>query len=146
MRIYFKTTLNEPFSKVVAGFGRSLFEKLNPPWASADVDRFDGCKKNDEVHLTLKLMGQSQKWVSVMTDAHESPSEWFFVDEGTILPWPLKKWRHKHSVIKVSESETEIIDDIYYSAGALSVLIYPALWATFMIRPERYRQFFKGLT
>jgi ligand-binding SRPBCC domain-containing protein len=146
MRLYFKTSLDEPFLKVTAGFGRSLFEKLNPPWARADIERFDGCKKGDEVHLNLHLMGTSQKWVSLMTDDFIGQEEWFFVDEGKILPWPIKQWRHKHSVIKISETQSEIIDDIYYSAGPFSALIYPALWATFMIRPERYRQFFKGLT
>ena len=144
MQLYFKTPLKHPFKKVVQGFSRELFEKLSPPWASADLDRFDGCKKGDEVHLTLKLAGTSQKWVSVMTEASESQDEWFFVDEGKVLPWPLKKWRHKHIVKKINDFESEIIDDISYEAGAFSVLIYPALWATFRIRPARYRQFYKG--
>lgn len=146
MRLYFKTSLAHPFKKVVQGFSRELFEKLTPPWASADLDRFDGCKKGDEVHLTLKLLGTSQKWVSLMTDAKETQNEWFFIDEGKVLPWPIKEWKHKHIVRKINENESEIIDDIYYSAGPLSVFIYPALWATFMIRPDRYRQFYKGQT
>ncbi len=144
MHIYIKTSVNHPFKKVIAGFNRELFEKLNPPWAKADLDRFDGCKKGDEVHLNLHLMGTSQKWVSLMTEEYEGSNEWYFVDEGKVLPWPIKEWRHKHSVIKVSETESEIIDDISYSAGVFSAFIYPALWATFMIRPKRYRQFFKG--
>jgi ligand-binding SRPBCC domain-containing protein len=79
-----------------------------------------------------------------MTDEHLDTDEWFFVDEGKVLPWPLKQWRHKHSVLKKNETESEIIDDIYYSAGLFSALIYPAIWATFKIRPKRYRQFFEG--
>ena len=145
MRLYFKTQLPHPFKKVIQGFSRELFEKLTPPWASADLDRFDGCKKGDEVHLTLKLMGSSQKWVSVITEATENSDEWFFVDEGKVLPWPLKEWRHKHCVRKISETKSEIIDDISYSAGTLSALIYPALWATFVIRAPRYLEFYKGM-
>ncbi len=146
MNLKFKTPVPSSLDKVKSGFNKKLFEFLTPPWVSIALERFDGCKTHDEIHLKMKQAGLTQQWVSVVTSEEESTHEWSFVDEGKLLPWPLKKWRHHHRVIKTSETAVEIVDDIFYqcSPKILGVIIYPVLWSTFAIRPSRYVEYFKS--
>ena len=107
------------------------------------VERFDGCKKGDEVHLKMDLFGLlNQKWVSHITDDFRSDYEIHFVDEGAILPPPLKKWKHIHRIQKINELSSYIIDDIEFTCGnpALDLLIYPALYAMFFYRKPIYKK------
>jgi ligand-binding SRPBCC domain-containing protein len=145
MKILFKTTLNTPWSKVIEGFNRDLFLYLSPPGVKVNLARFDGCQKGHEVHLEIESLGLKQSWISLITENFQDQNEWSFVDEGKKLPWPLVKWRHHHRVIKTSETTTEIIDDINFQcAWGFTLLMYPALWATFAVRPARYKKFFRG--
>jgi ligand-binding SRPBCC domain-containing protein len=84
-----------------------------------------------------------QNWVSVITRSDQTKVMWSFRDEGKILPWPLKSWRHDHIVRKLSETHSEIIDDITFDAGSFNYIIYPLLKATFGIRPKRYKRYFE---
>lgn len=144
MRLYFRTRLKSPVETIKARFTRELFVALAPPWTAIEILRFDGCKKGDEVHLSIKSLGRPQQWISHITDEGGTDSGWFFVDEGKSLPWPLTYWHHRHGVEKSGDHESKIIDDIVYRASNrfLEWLIYPVLWATFAIRPKRYQQFF----
>ena len=146
MNLLLKTQINQPLKMVAKKFNRDLFEFLTPAWAAAKLRRFDGCKQGDEVHLALSVAGIKQDWISVITSNVDTENEWSFVDEGKILPWPIKKWHHHHKVIRISEYRVEIIDDIHYECAneALEKMIYPVMWATFSIRPGRYRKFFRN--
>ena len=149
MKLLFETTVEQSLENVRAGFTQELFEALNPPGMKAQVLRFDGCKKGDEVHLELQsFFGKKDPWVSIITEEKSTPHEWHFVDEGRVLPWPLKTWRHTHRVVKENEKESRIIDDIHYTCGPafMGPLISPALWLAFAVRPFRYRQFFRKQT
>jgi ligand-binding SRPBCC domain-containing protein len=145
MKLYFETHLNLPFEKVRDQFNRGLFEFLAPPLIPFNMKRFDGCKKGDEVHLELGFKGISQEWVSLMTFEETNASGWSFIDEGKVLPWPLKHWKHHHRVDRLSATESRIIDDISYDCSSifLDLLIKPVLWSVFAIRPKRYQKFFK---
>lgn len=145
MKILFRTRIHQPVKVVKEGFTKELFMKLAPHWSSFELLRFDGCKKNDEVHIRISLMGLKQEWISVITEEHESPTEWFFVDQGKKLPWPLKSWKHIHRVDRIGDKDCEIVDDIEFEASSpiLGKLIYPFLWSTFAIRPKLYKDFFE---
>jgi ligand-binding SRPBCC domain-containing protein len=143
MNLIFKTPIPRNYKRVAEGFTSELFLYLTPSWLPGKLIRFDGCKIGNEVHIELghpKLY-----WVSEITDEAMTPLSWHFVDEGKVLPWPLKKWRHKHSVVKISDEESQIIDDIEYhcSNKFLEKSIYPMLYSMFSIRPARYKKFFK---
>jgi ligand-binding SRPBCC domain-containing protein len=144
MKILFKSDIKKSLPVVKAGFNRDLFLALSPPFPPFELVRFDGCLTGHEVHILLKTPGLLQKWVSLITDHQDSETEWFFIDEGRILPWPLSFWKHKHRVIKISDTESQIIDDIEFKTSPfwLAPFIYPALWLSFAIRPGRYRKFF----
>ena len=146
MKMLFRTPLQLSVEEVKSKFNRDLFEFLAPQWAAFNLERFDGCKVNDEVHIELSLLGMKKKWVSLITHEGEDSSGWSFIDEGKILPWPLSKWKHHHRVEKISDTSCEIVDDIEYEVknSALEKLIYPVLWSSFAIRPDLYKKYFEG--
>lgn len=145
MKLHFDTSIDRPLGEVKSLFGQDLFNSLCPPGVEAKILRFDGCKKGDEIHLDVKLLGKTQRWISHITEESEQDQEWYFVDEGTELPWPLSYWHHKHRVVKVDDHNCRIIDEINYRCAPewLAPLVAPGLWLIFAIRPYRYQRFFR---
>jgi ligand-binding SRPBCC domain-containing protein len=145
MKLLFETPIKLPFETVRDKFNRDLFIYLSPPGIPFDLKKFDGCKKGDEVHIDLGFGFLKQKWVSEITFEETNEKGWSFIDEGRILPWPLKSWRHHHRVDKISDTECVIADDIEYECitNSLTILMKPFLWSVFSIRPKRYKHFFK---
>lgn len=146
MKLFFKTPISKPFEKVRDGFTRDLFVYLSPSFIPSELIRFDGCKKNDEVHIKLGPGPISQKWISLITFEETNAAGWSFIDEGKVLPWPLRYWKHHHRVDKISSNECCIVDDIEYACTnkLLDTLVKPFLWSVFAIRPKRYQTYFKG--
>ena len=146
MRIIIKTKVEQEFEKVFQAFDIKLFMKLKPPLIGLNVIRFDGCKVNDIVEVEIKILGLKQRWVSVITDQKYGENEIYFIDEGTLLPKPLKYWKHKHTIEKSVDSSI-IIDDITYKTGNILVdfLMFPAFFKQFYFRKPVYRSFFRKL-
>ncbi len=144
MKLIFQARVESNLKTIQSRFDRELFTALKPPLVGMNLIRFDGCKKGDEVHLETGLPGFMQKWVSVITDENETEQEWFFVDEGRVLPFPLKRWRHTHRVIRDGEGGAVIRDEIEFGCAnpAIEFCMAPALWAAFSVRPGRYRRIF----
>lgn len=144
MKLFFETEVASSLAVVKAGFNEELFKQLKPPFVSLKLERFDGCKKGDEVHLMLGTPGFLQKWVSHITASEETSDSWLFVDEGFVLPPPLKKWKHEHRVIQVSDNVSKISDSISFDCGnsILNGLFWGPLWLSFSIRPKVYRSVF----
>lgn len=148
MKFLIRTTINSPFEKIVSGFDKKLFEALKPPLIDLLVERFDGCKIGDQVHLKLSFMGINKSWVSVISDYLLDSDEFYFVDEGKTLPFPLKRWKHTHKVLRHQNSKSsssEIQDMIEYGSGnyLCDVLLLPLLYFQFSLRPAAYRRYFK---
>jgi len=124
-------------------FDHNLFQKLNPPWISASLLRFDGNEVGDEVHLEINFILFNQKWISEITSNASREGHYEFVDEGKTLPFFLKKWRHRH-VIRHQGSGSEIIDDIRFSTGTwlTDLLFYPVLFTQFWYRKPVYKRYF----
>lgn len=143
MKIYLKTEVIQPLEKVVSGFNDSLFMALSPPFPKVILLRFDGSKAGDTVSLELNFILFKQKWTSQISESNKSEGQFYFIDEGTELPFPLKKWRHKH-VIKSTKNGSIIIDDIDFGTNLLllDVLIYPFLLLQFIYRKPIYRRIF----
>jgi hypothetical protein len=144
MKMRFEAKVQKSLSVVKAAFDQELFLALTPPGMQLKLTRFDGCKPGDEVHLKMGAMGILQDWVSHITSSIDDENQWQFVDEGHVIPWPLKHWKHIHRVEAINESESLIIDDIEYAAPnpVISALMYPSLWLSFSIRPKRYQKYF----
>lgn len=144
MKIYFETAVATDYKSVLSGFNLDLFKALKPPIIQLIVDRFDGCETGGEVHLRVGLGPFKQRWISLITEHGSSDQECFFVDVGSVLPPPLKRWRHQHRILKRDEKTSLIIDDIEFSSGLkiLDYFLYPALYAQFALRGPVYRKIF----
>ena len=144
MKLYFRTKVQQDFKTVFAGFNRSLFEKLAPPFPRVKVIRFDGCRKGDLVEIEMHTGIATQRWTSLITESGENDYECYFVDEGQVLPAPLKFWRHKH-IISKNDQKTFIYDQVEYRTASvmLDYMLYPVMYAQFLYRKPVYKSVFR---
>jgi ligand-binding SRPBCC domain-containing protein len=149
MRLKFEQKVDKNKEEVFSHFNEKLFLSLNPPWNPLKLLRFDGCSKKDEVHLLLGVPPFRQRWVSQIVSSYTTPSSIVFVDKGKTIPFPFKKWIHKHSVFEVSKNQSVVKDDIYvtfkWPEPLWNTLLYPLLYALFSYRPRAYKKFFSIL-
>jgi ligand-binding SRPBCC domain-containing protein len=147
-KIFIQTDLPHiSLKQVQNGFDVKLFKALTPPLMAIEVQRFDGCNLNDEVHLKVGFLFPFQKWVSVITHSQTSNDRFEFIDEGKFVPFPLRYWRHLHIVEKRPRG-VAIVDSIEYATPfkLLDLLIYPVLFLQFYYRKSAYAKFFKEST
>lgn len=144
MKITIETWVSAPLHQVADGFNESLFKKLSPPFPPVKLLQFDGSKTGDLVSLELNFIFFKQKWTSEITEDGLSETEFFFVDEGVELPFFLKKWKHRHRIIR-QESGSLIRDEISYAGpnGLLTLVLFPALYLQFLYRKPIYKKLFK---
>ncbi|MFC3416326.1 SRPBCC family protein [Algoriphagus hitonicola] len=144
MKITIETPVNASLHGVMEGFNESLFKKLSPPFPPVKLLRFDGSKTGDLVSLELNFIFFKQKWTSRITEDELSEAEFYFVDEGIELPFFLKKWKHKHRIIRQG-SGTIIRDEISYAGpnALVTFLLYPALYLQFLYRKPIYKKLFQ---
>lgn len=143
MNIRISTKVRADAKSVINRFDVYLFKALKPPLAGMKIERFDGCKKGDKVHVEINTLGWRQKWKALITDNGEDENEIYFVDEGLQLPKPLKKWHHKHEIRKFIDSSI-IIDNIMFSSGniLIDLMLYPLLFIQFYYRKRVYKSYF----
>jgi ligand-binding SRPBCC domain-containing protein len=144
LRIKIETLVKGNYKDVTNRFDRDLFLALKPPLVQLDLKVFEGCEKGDKVEMELGVLGVKQVWKSLITEHGLTDDRSFFVDEGVVLPPPLKDWKHHHIMENVEDNKTNIIDDIQYSTGfkLLDVLIYPVMYAQFWYRKPIYKRYF----
>lgn len=143
MNLRLKTKVNGHFQDVMGQFTVELFEALKPPGVKMNVLTFTGSKTGDVVELEF-ISPIKSSWVSDITDHGLDDSQAYFVDEGRVLPFPLRHWKHKHIVQKIDEDSSYIIDDIHFSTGykVLDPLLYLPLLISFYPRKKIYKRFF----
>ncbi len=143
MKINIETPVNQGYLEEKKGFDENLFSKLSPPFPPIRLIRFDGSTKGDIVSLELDFIFFKQKWTSEITKDETNNHEFYFIDQGIDLPFFLKKWTHKHRVIKDGESAI-IRDEIEYEAPikVLTWLLYPVMLLQFAYRKPIYRRIF----
>ena len=143
MNIVIKTKVKGHYKTIMTQFDRQLFEALAPKNAKMEIVEFTGSKKGDRVHLRF-ISPIKAEWVSIITEDGSDDQQAFFVDEGVQLPFGLSYWRHQHIVRKLSETESEIIDDISFKgSNALTTLVmYPGIYASFLPRKKIYQSYF----
>jgi ligand-binding SRPBCC domain-containing protein len=143
LRFVLSTPVAKSINEVKDGFDLCIFKALKPPLISLDVERFDGCEAGGEIHLRIGL-GIKFKWISKIPEHNQNSQEWYFLDIGHQLPPPLRKWRHRHRVVKREAGGSFIVDDISFSSGSLPLdyLLYFPLKFQFMLRAPIYRRVF----
>ncbi len=142
MNIKLESRVDTSFETVCNNFSKELFTYLLPP--GAQLLKYDGSRKGDHVHLKLPLAGE---WLSEIVENESSDDHVYFVDEGRILPAPLKNWRHIHHIYKDGEG-ARIVDDMHFSSGSkfLDGLIRPFLYISFLPRKTQYAKFFRKIS
>ena len=144
MRIVIRSVVNAPFKRVAGDFGAELFRFLLPPEFVATLVAYEDSVPGSKVHIQFKLPFPSE-WISIIKSEEKTEGRYVFVDEGEKLPFPLKKWKHIHSVVKRDESTTEIIDDMNFTTGTipLDFFVYPVLYLAFYPRKKLYKKYFE---
>jgi ligand-binding SRPBCC domain-containing protein len=143
MKITIETPVNQDYLQVKEGFNETLFKKLSPPFPPVKLLRFDGSTKGDLVTLELNFIFFKQKWTSEIMEDLTTDKEFYFIDKGIELPFFLKKWTHKHRIVKDGENSM-IRDEIDYQAPfwVLTWLLYPAMLLQFAYRKPIYKKIF----
>ncbi|RZS95324.1 SRPBCC family protein [Cecembia calidifontis] len=144
MKIIISTPVEQDYLTVKEGFNENLFLQLSPPFPPVRLLRFDGSAKGDSVILELDFLFFKQKWISTITDDQTDEKEFYFIDEGVELPFFLKKWKHKHRIIRAG-NQSIIRDEIEFQGpfGLMTLLLYPALFLQFLYRKPIYKKIFR---
>jgi ligand-binding SRPBCC domain-containing protein len=144
MQLHLKTKVNQDFKVVFDGFNEELFQKLAPPYPQIKLIRFDGSKPGDRIEIEMETGIKTFLWTSLIVSENKTGSEAYFIDEGQVLPTPLKKWRHKH-LVTASGSGAIIHDIIEYTTGSkfMDILLYPLMLLQFSYRKPIYKKEFK---
>lgn len=144
MKLTISTFVEQDYLSVKEGFKESLFVKLSPPFPPVKLLRFDGSAAGDLVSLELNFILFKQKWVSEIREDKLTDQEFYFIDEGVELPFFLKKWTHKHRILK-NGTGAEIRDEIEYQGPffLLTWLLYPAMLLQFAYRKPIYKKIFR---
>lgn len=143
--IHLKTNVKSSLANVRAGFHKELFLALSPSFPRVKLHLFEGCEKGNRVQLSLNFGVFAQTWHGLVTESNEAEGQWYFIDEGVSLPFPLKTWRHKHLVTENGQTKGACIHDIInYSTGnaLLDILVYPGYLALFLYRKPIYKKLF----
>ena len=137
------TSIQAPISYVKELFTANLLLRLSPPFPRVSLQRFDGCKKDDNVILEINLVFTKVTWSSLITEDKLTADEWFFIDEGVKMPFGLNYWQHKHRVKKINEESCEIIDEISFDTRNefLNYLLFPFLWGMVFYRKPFYQKY-----
>lgn len=145
MKIYLSTPIEQDYLVVYNQFNRELFEFLSPTFPKIKVEKFDGSKTGDFIHLKFGFP-LYKNWVSEITEDKVSDELCYFIDEGRQLPPGIIYWKHKHVVRKTGPNSCEIIDDIEFKSwnNLSSFLLYPMLYLSFSPRKKLYKKFFSS--
>ena len=142
MKFVIQTQINKNYLDVFKAFDIELFKALKLPLMPLNVIQFDGCQKGDLVKLEVGPLKQA--WTSKIIDNFESPHDIGFIDIGTTLPFPFKKWHHCHRIIKLDEKTCIISDEIEYQSlnFFLDLILYFPMYFQFLTRNPQYKRYF----
>lgn len=144
MKLKISTEVGQSLQQVISGFNEELFKKLSPPFPKVNLKRFDGSLKGDIVSLELDFFIFKQMWTSEIISSLSTPQKFEFVDKGIELPFFLKSWQHRHTLL-LEEGIVSIVDDIDFSSSFkfFDYLLYPVMYLQFFFRKPIYKKVFK---
>jgi ligand-binding SRPBCC domain-containing protein len=144
MNLFSTTRISAPLSHVEQHFNQNLFAYLNPPGAKLEIKRFDGTNKGDRIMLKLETPIMKGDWNGTILERVSDQEQFYFIDIGDQLPWPLVSWHHKHLVEKIDENHCQLTDQVTFNTSSvfLDNLYYPFFWGMFFWRRHRYQKYF----
>lgn len=143
MRILLKTKVKGNYREVMEQFDRKLFEALLPKQGKTEIAAFTGSRKGDRVHLKF-ISPIKADWQSDITEDGVDDNKAYFVDEGVVMPFGLKSWRHQHITERIDDTSCYIIDDINFEGknALLTNILYPVFYFGFAPRKGIYQSYF----
>ncbi len=152
-KIEFLSHVDVPIEVVKENFTEELFKYLLPPVLPVKVLRFEGVDKGAKYSFDLaggllpfKIPPFSTKWSGEIVESGEAQGGFYFLDEGTELPFPLKHWRHLHRILpNPQKGGIDILDMVEYSCHLplMEYSLYPSFFSLFVCRKQRYGQYFQ---
>jgi ligand-binding SRPBCC domain-containing protein len=142
LKFSIQTPIKASMTNVWKQFDQNLLEKLSPPFPIVRISTFEGCHTNDRVVLEMDFLLLKTTWSSIITDFQESESENFFIDEGVKMPFGLTYWQHKHSVKKLTDASSAVVDTIQFKSKffLLDYLLYPLFYGMILYRIPIYQK------
>lgn len=143
MKININTTVEGHFLEVHKAFDLQLFEFLKPIGAKMNIIEFTGSKKGDKVHIRF-VRPVKADWISEISADFIGDNEAYFIDQGTVLPWPIIAWKHKHLISNHCETHSIIKDQIEFKTinPIVDYLIWPMMYLAFALRKPLYLKYF----
>jgi ligand-binding SRPBCC domain-containing protein len=132
--------------KVWESFNQNLLAKLSPPIPKITIIKYEGQAKGNQLLFFLDFIFFKQKWEGIISEDYISTEENYFIDvENGSLPMLLKKWRHKHRIIKTNNNNTLIKDEVKFTTNyiLLDILLLPLIYGLFLYRIPIYKSVFK---
>lgn len=141
-----KHRVPHPMHSVWALFTRDLFLALAPAWPRLQVHVFEGCYPGNRVELSLNFGLFQAEWKGRVTQQGESEQEIQFTDVALQPPLGLSYWQHTHRLIRLSEQETLLVEDIYLQGRnpLMTALLWLAFWGQMRLRGSAYRAYFRA--
>jgi len=147
MNILIRTAIEGNNAEVALNqFDKKLFEALSPAFPKIRINTFEGSFPGNIVDITMDIKFTKFRWISEITTRETSDKSAYFIDEGRILPFFLKSWKHKH-LLEIQDGQLYIIDNIDYQSynKLMNVLLYPMFYFQFVGRKPIYKKWFAGL-
>lgn len=144
--IHLETVVKQNFQQVKQKFNKDLFKALKPPLINLKIHRYDGEQVGDQLSLEIAMGPFSQKWEGIITENHSEDFQWYFVDEGKKLPFPLKSWKHQHKLIDMQDGNTKIIDHVQFQTKTPLEMpfVYSQMLVMFLMRKPQYKRYFEN--
>lgn len=143
MRVKVSTKVNCNYKTVFNDFELPLFKVLIPPQLTMEIIKFTGSRKGDIVHIKFlkPIIGE---WMSNITEDGVNEREAYFIDEGTLMPFGITIWKHKHIISNLDNESCLITDNIYFETNNFfrSVFYLPLVWIGMLKRKKVYRKYF----
>lgn len=143
-KIVLRTRVQGNHLSVFRHFNEDLFRFLRPPRFLAEIRRYDGTFAGALVEVMFLFPAKSLMQVRI-SEFNEEKTR--FTDEGLILPFGLKSWKHQHIVEAdpLSDNHSYVVDEIDFRSGNLltDFLFYPVLFLQFFLRKPAYQRYFK---
>ncbi len=146
MRFQIKTRVKGGHREVFHGFDHNLLLQLSPPGFKLELLHAQDPQEPDSfIRLRMTIFGLvKQEWENDFSHYELGSRECHFVDEGRIMPFPIRKWRHDHRVLADGATHAIINDDVTFKTVffLLDWLLFPVLWLQFRYRRPIYRRVF----
>ncbi len=146
MRFQILTRVQGSHRDVFLKFDHSLLTQLTPPGIRMELlHAQEPSEPGAYIQLRVTILGIiRQNWENAFSHYALGELECHFVDEGRVMPFPIRYWRHDHRVLADGAHHAIINDDVTFKTGffLLDWIMYPILWMQFRFRQPIYRRVF----